>query len=239
NPAPASADRCALLRAPRDLHGLPRRARADAAWPRSAHGLLSAGSGWWSRRRRVRRRGCAGPLQGLLGVPRRARGVGLARLRPVDPGQALLAPRGEPLDARAPHAGCRALPRARRGRRGQGNVRRALAVSPAGRPRVGAARAEPFASERLWVGSLAPGLLRWDTGAAGRSSRGECLCPAPQRGCALAQLLRCPRRGPLRLRGPGVARVRAPSRSEEHTSELQSRGHLVCRLLLEKKKNNI
>src|SRR5207253_9948168 len=25
-----------------------------------------------------------------------------------------------------------------------------------------------------------------------------------------------------------------PSRSEEHTSELQSRGHLVCRLLLEK-----
>src|SRR5690625_532784 len=28
-------------------------------------------------------------------------------------------------------------------------------------------------------------------------------------------------------------------RSEEHTSELQSRGHLVCRLLLEKKKDNI
>src|SRR5690554_913803 len=28
------------------------------------------------------------------------------------------------------------------------------------------------------------------------------------------------------------------SRSEEHTSELQSRPHLVCRLLLEKKKNN-
>src|SRR5690625_5639541 len=29
--------------------------------------------------------------------------------------------------------------------------------------------------------------------------------------------------------------LRTP-RSEEHTSELQSRGHLVCRLLLEKKK---
>src|SRR5690625_6027502 len=28
-------------------------------------------------------------------------------------------------------------------------------------------------------------------------------------------------------------------RSEEHTSELQSRGHIVCRLLLEKKKNNV
>src|SRR3989442_3541497 len=28
-------------------------------------------------------------------------------------------------------------------------------------------------------------------------------------------------------------------RSEEHTSELQSRPHLVCRLLLEKKKQNV
>src|SRR5690625_7048252 len=28
------------------------------------------------------------------------------------------------------------------------------------------------------------------------------------------------------------------ARSEEHTSELQSRGHLVCRLLLEKKKEH-
>src|SRR5690625_6488031 len=31
--------------------------------------------------------------------------------------------------------------------------------------------------------------------------------------------------------------VRERGRSEEHTSELQSRGHLVCRLLLEKKKS--
>src|SRR5690625_6910061 len=30
-----------------------------------------------------------------------------------------------------------------------------------------------------------------------------------------------------------------PDRSEEHTSELQSRGHLVCRLLLEKKKQTL
>src|SRR2546429_5772375 len=30
--------------------------------------------------------------------------------------------------------------------------------------------------------------------------------------------------------------IHCPSRSEEHTSELQSRLHLVCRLLLEKKK---
>src|SRR5437870_467694 len=31
-------------------------------------------------------------------------------------------------------------------------------------------------------------------------------------------------------------KTRGYFRSEEHTSELQSRGHLVCRLLLEKKK---
>src|SRR5438309_9340653 len=48
-----------------------------------------------------------------------------------------------------------------------------------------------------------------------------------------------PGRGP----GPGDA-PRSPSgpapahRSEEHTSELQSQFHLVCRLLLEKKKTN-
>src|SRR5437660_8037195 len=34
-------------------------------------------------------------------------------------------------------------------------------------------------------------------------------------------------------------RLRALPRSEEHTSELQSRGHLVCRLLLEKKKTSM
>src|SRR5438552_11407053 len=48
------------------------------------------------------------------------------------------------------------------------------------------------------------------------------------------------------LRRPPVPRGRAPAhgpdaqdggRSEEHTSELQSPDHIVCRLLLEKKKN--
>src|SRR5207249_11866045 len=37
---------------------------------------------------------------------------------------------------------------------------------------------------------------------------------------------------------PGAVHVLVPPRSEEHTSELQSRFDLVCRLLLEKKKNN-
>src|SRR3712207_8199409 len=41
--------------------------------------------------------------------------------------------------------------------------------------------------------------------------------------------------------GGGLAIRHRPSgsRSEEHTSELQSRQYLVCRLLLEKKKNGV
>src|SRR2546421_4159604 len=42
---------------------------------------------------------------------------------------------------------------------------------------------------------------------------------------------------PLQVHGPVERRV-AAARSEEHTSELQSRSDLVCRLLLEKKKKN-
>src|SRR3712207_7354852 len=44
-----------------------------------------------------------------------------------------------------------------------------------------------------------------------------------------------PLRGPLRR--PELRRARERRRSEEHTSELQSRQYLVCRLLLEKKTN--
>src|SRR5215510_8266829 len=51
---------------------------------------------------------------------------------------------------------------------------------------------------------------------------------------------RAARRGAGGRRRPGsgrepLRRHRGRVRSEEHTSELQSRGHLVCRLLLEKK----
>src|SRR3712207_7214971 len=42
-----------------------------------------------------------------------------------------------------------------------------------------------------------------------------------------------------RLRLPSSARNPDFSRSEEHTSELQSRQYLVCRLLLEKKKKYV
>src|SRR2546429_9685101 len=61
--------------------------------------------------------------------------------------------------------------------------------------------------------------------------------------CADALARRRPRRGagqhPPPVGGPGAGGgLEGPrrGRSEEHTSELQSRLHLVCRLLLEKKK---
>src|SRR3712207_7086773 len=66
---------------------------------------------------------------------------------------------------------------------------------------------------------------------------------AGRRGRARATVARHPPAA-VRLRGTGRgAAVRAGARplvarSEEHTSELQSRQYLVCRLLLEKKKIN-
>src|SRR5258708_21952421 len=51
---------------------------------------------------------------------------------------------------------------------------------------------------------------------------------------------RGPAGSPTATRGPAEAIPdRAGGRSEEHTSELQSPDHLVCRLLLEKKKKDI
>src|SRR5437870_10146545 len=54
----------------------------------------------------------------------------------------------------------------------------------------------------------------------------------------LRQFVAARGRAPLAatLRAASATACIAPRRSEEHTSELQSRGHLVCRLLLEKKK---
>src|SRR3712207_7265574 len=68
--------------------------------------------------------------------------------------------------------------------------------------------------------------------------------PRPDRpGGAEALLPRVDGRGAVRRRADGAQLARAPRdavglprRSEEHTSELQSRQYLVCRLLLEKKK---
>src|SRR5256884_4251938 len=59
--------------------------------------------------------------------------------------------------------------------------------------------------------------------------------PAPWRG--LAEVLK---RADIFFHGRRISTTgkNVEQRSEEHTSELQSRLHLVCRLLLEKKKKN-
>src|SRR5207244_12848157 len=56
------------------------------------------------------------------------------------------------------------------------------------------------------------------------------MCPCPLHRPELPQVTRCG--DPQRI----LSLSRSPPRSEEHTSELQSPDHLVCRLLLEKKK---
>src|SRR2546422_4690849 len=81
-------------------------------------------------------------------------------------------------------------------------------------------------------------LFRSQRQAPGAAGRRQALLPELYQG-ALDDLS-------VRVGGPqvldqdrsGAPRVhpRRPRRSEEHTSELQSRLHLVCRLLLEKKK---
>src|SRR3712207_9441424 len=63
-----------------------------------------------------------------------------------------------------------------------------------------------------------------------RGGRGACT-PEPGLHAPPAARVRARRRRVLRARG-----VREGARSEEHTSELQLRQYLVCRLLLEKKK---
>src|SRR3712207_8348644 len=74
-----------------------------------------------------------------------------------------------------------------------------------------------------------------------RSSRGPLRTGAGARGTAAAVRLHGGSRheqladGAPQLRRAGH-QVEPPRRSEEHTSELQSRQYLVCRLLLEKKK---
>src|SRR5439155_17340059 len=62
---------------------------------------------------------------------------------------------------------------------------------------------------------------RWAPAFAGATEFASTRCPASFSRCA----------SPPESVGTG--------RSEEHTSELQSRGHLVCRLLLEKKKKQV
>src|SRR4051794_41757775 len=74
-----------------------------------------------------------------------------------------------------------------------------------------------------------PSRARWSAAASGAGAR---RAPRPPRGRTAR---------PRESRGPGqtlIWRAKTFLRSEEHTSELQSPVHLVCRLLLEKKKQD-
>src|SRR5690625_6961114 len=90
-------------------------------------------------------------------------------------------------------------------------------------PGPGAGRYAPSPSGDLHLGNLRTAILAW---ALARRSGRACHLRVEdldrvREGSEARQL--------EDLQAQGI-------RSEEHTSELQSRGHLVCRLLLEKKK---
>src|SRR3712207_7445224 len=86
-------------------------------------------------------------------------------------------------------------------------------------------RSTLFPYTTLFRSAPARGVLR-----AGRLAHARPLdgAPARRQGAVVQQR-------PRHQRGPPAGR-RVRVRSEEHTSELQSRQYLVCRLLLEKKK---
>src|SRR5690606_42015421 len=86
------------------------------------------------------------------------------------------------------------------------------------------------ATTAIYTLSLHDALPIWGSGS--RRTRRRCRRPRTGRPRTPTGRGRC-RRGPRRT-------CRAPRRrSEEHTSELQSRENLVCRLLLEKKKKKL
>src|SRR5258708_26111330 len=78
-------------------------------------------------------------------------------------------------------------------------------------------------------------------GPGGAKRRGYLGCPVPThrsfRSGPIVRLHHSSQQPVGEGRGCLFVGARLPTRSEEHTSELQSPDHLVCRLLLEKKKN--
>src|SRR5690625_6912812 len=102
----------------------------------------------------------------------------------------------------------------------------------------GAADADAEADEAL-VGAADGGVARAvpDEGCVGVLGVGggavSCAAPAWASACPPTA---DPAFGPA-VAAPLTTCAPMTARSEEHTSELQSRGHLVCRLLLEKKNN--
>src|SRR3712207_9473396 len=87
------------------------------------------------------------------------------------------------------------------------------------------------ATTEIYTLSLHDALPIWSTIAGGILDR-RCFSPRLER----QRLPRQDARSGHRERAHAGHRGRLAGRSEEHTSELQSRQYLVCRLLLEKKK---
>src|SRR3712207_8361243 len=87
--------------------------------------------------------------------------------------------------------------------------------------------------------TLFPYTTLFRSGSAGTLVAAPPARPADR--CAQDRANWLPTHGPEARRpvaAPRVAREPHQARSEEHTSELQSRQYLVCRLLLEKKKSH-
>src|SRR5215208_519905 len=103
---------------------------------------------------------------------------------------------------------------------------------------LGRAVASPVVSMRS-VGSEPPVIAAPDAGLGRTSSRAS-RASRPSSPASTSSASSSSSRGRFRSSGRRAAtngsRWPTSARSEEHTSELQSRGHLVCRLLLEKKK---
>src|SRR5262245_63747410 len=92
--------------------------------------------------------------------------------------------------------------------------------------------APPVAGRR----SPSPGRAKADQNRRSRDSRDQ---SRPGNGHSIGTISRGPLLAAQRVSNPHPAAARTPRRrSEEHTSELQSLRHLVCRLLLEKKKKH-
>src|SRR3712207_7204974 len=83
--------------------------------------------------------------------------------------------------------------------------------------------------------TLFPYTTLFRSGADRHDVRGASHVPLARRGRQARRALGKPRRPRAALAARPPRRLER--RSEEHTSELQSRQYLVCRLLLEKKKN--
>src|SRR5690625_5596440 len=105
------------------------------------------------------------------------------------------------------------------------------------KPRANAAGTSATTSNSSAAGSVCPGQLFRRFYCDGFFSSAVSRPASPT--ASKPPTTKTPRRRPWSEQTPKTIgqyhRLKTRWRSEEHTSELQSRGHLVCRLLLEKK----